>query len=443
MEPTYYARNGDTHLAYRVRGDGPVDLLFPSFGTISIAAFDEEPHFSRFLDRLAHFTRLILYDTRGVGLSDPVPGEYAIEDDVDDAVAVLDAADAREAAVFGSFGIGPAMILLAARHSDHVGRLILDNTVARMERAPDYPVGMPTEILDRVLADIADVDEAPDTATMFATLVPDSADDEGLRVWWEDAGRRGASPAAAAMLQEVRFRVDVRNVLPEISVPTLVLHRRDSRWIRVGHARYLAEHIPDVRYVEMDGADQLPFAACATAVVEEIEDFLTGRRTPPPVERALATVLFTDIVGSTERAAELGDQRWRELLDAHDREMRRQFDHFDGREVKTTGDGFLATFDSPGRAIECARAACEALSELGAAIRAGLHTGEVEIRGDDIGGLAVHIGQRISSLAGPGELFVSRTTKDLVVGSGFEFEDRGSHTLKGVPDEWQVFAVVG
>lgn len=444
MEQTRYTKSGDAHLAYRVRGDGPVDLLFPSFGTISIATFDEQPRFARFLERLATFTRLILYDTRGVGLSDPLkPGDETLERHVDDAVAVLDAVGSDRAAVFGSFVLGPSMTLLAASRPERVSALILDNTFARLARAPDYPAGIPADLLEEVMSGAVDTDDPIDTTAMLTALAPSSVDDEALRSWWEGAGQRGASPATARSLQNERFWADVRDVLPRISAPTLVLHRRDSRWIRVGHGRYLAEHIPDTHYVEMDGGDQFPFTDCSDLVVEEIEEFLTGRRTPPPVERALATVLFTDIVRSTERASELGDQRWRQLLDEHDNEMRRLFESFGGREVKTTGDGFLATFVSPGRAVECARATCEALAALGIEIRAGIHAGEVEIRGEDIGGIAVHIGQRISTLAAPGEVLVSRTLKDLVVGAGFEFEDRGSHTLKGVPDEWQVFAVVG
>ena len=439
---TSYAQSGDASIAYQVVGEGPVDLLMSSYGTISVDSFDDEPHFAWFLEQLGSFARIIRYDRRGVGLSDPIvpSAPPTLEQDVDDAIAVLDAADVGGVAVFGTFTSGMPAILLAATHPARVDALVLANAYARVERSSDYPFGIPTELLRRFEEEVTSPASSIDTADMMTALAPSVASDERFVRWWEDAGRRGASPATARALWSVGFYADVRELLPSVQAPTLVIHRRDCRWTRVEHGRYLGERIPGAKYVEIPGADTPPFTENAELVLEEIEEFLTGRRHDQRHDRVLATVVFTDIVGSTEQAASQGDRLWRELLDRHDAMVRRQLARFHGEEVKTTGDGFLASFDGPTRAIRFALAVRDGARQLGIDIRAGAHTGEVELRGDDLGGIAVHIGQRISSLAGPGEVFLSSTVKELAAGSGIELDDRGSHRLEGVPDEWRVFA---
>ncbi len=440
---THYASSGDAHIAYQFVGEGPLDLVMSSYGSISVDAFDDEPHMARFLDGLASFVRVIRYDRRGVGLSDPIEPKAppALEQDVEDAIAVLDAAGVERAAIFGALTSSLTALLLAATHPDRVAALVLVNAFARLERAADYPFGIPTEFLRRFEVDVTSPGSGIETGELVRVLAPSVADDEQFAGWWEDAGRRGASPATARALWSVTFYADVRDALPLIQAPTLVIHRRDCRWIRVGHGRYLAEHLPAAKYVEIDGADAPPFTGNADVVLEEIEEFLTGARHHRGHNRVLATIVFTDIVKSTEQAASLGDQRWRQLLDRHDAMVRRQLARFGGSEVNTTGDGFLAALEGPANAIRFAVAVREGAAQLGIDLRVGVHTGEVERRGADVAGIAVHIGQRISSLAGAGEVLVSSTVRDLVAGSGLEFEDRGVHSLRGVPGDWPVFAV--
>jgi class 3 adenylate cyclase len=440
---TLYATSGDVHLAYQVTGDGPVDLLMPSYLMVSIDSFEDEPRFARFLDRLGSFARVIRYDRRGIGLSDPISPSAppTVEQEVEDALAVLDAAGVERAALFGAGPSGLSAILAAATHPARVDALVLFNSYARLERAPDYPVGVPAAILQRFVEDVTSTDPSGDVTQSLRVGVPSVADDVEFARWWDHAGRRGASPATARALDSVAFHADLRVVLPSITVPTLVLHRRECEWMRVGLGRYLAEHIAGAHYVELDGADTTPFTGNSEQVLDEIEEFLTGERRYHDRDRVLATILFTDIVRSTERAADLGDTSWRELLDRHDAMVRRQVHRFAGREVKTTGDGVLVSFDGPARAIRCATAIRDGAHQLGITIRSGVHTGEVELRGDDLAGIAVHVGQRISGLAGPGEVLVSRTVRDLVAGSGIELEDRGVHTLRGIAEPWQVFAV--
>jgi class 3 adenylate cyclase len=446
---THYARSGDVSIAYQVTGEGPVDVLMSSYQNISVDSFEREVHFARFLERLGRFARIIRFDTRGRGLSDPTsPGAPpTLEGEVADAIAVLDAVGSQRATVFGYFGRGPWSILMAATYPDRVGGLILFNTYARGFRGPDYPWGIPPEVFQRFSDQLLRSRETPgsesDGTDVAALHAPSLTGDEGFRRWWEDEGRRGASPATAAILGRLDWGSDVRDVLPSISVPTLVLHRVDNLWVRVGNGRYLGENIPGAKYVELAGGDQFPFAQDADLVLEEIEEFLTGSRTHHEPDRVLATLLFTDICSSTERAASVGDRGWRDLLDRHDAMVRRQIQRFGGREVKTTGDGFLATFEGPARAVRCAVAIREGAAQLGLEVRAGVHTGEVELRGDDVGGIAVHVTQRISALAPRDEVLVSSTVVDLVAGSGLEFEDRGEHNLKGVPRPWRLFAVIG
>jgi len=442
FEVTRYAQSGDASIAYQVGGDGPVTILISSYGTISVDSFGNDPHFARFLDGLTSFARVVRYDRRGVGLSDPIDTSDppTLEQDVDDALAVLDHAGVEQAALFGAVMNGMATMLFAASHPERVGALLLVNTFARAERAPDYPFGFPSEILRSFHTEVTQPDSPLDTVELLELMSPSVAHDEQFVRWWEDEGRRGASPATARALWSVGFFADVRDVLPTIAVPTLVIHRRDSTWFRIGHGRYLGEHIPGAKYVEIAGSDSTPFTENADVVLDEVEEFLTGQRHDRLGDRVLATIVFTDIVRSTEQAAEMGDQNWRALLDRHDALVRRQLVRFGGEEVKTTGDGFLASFDGPARAIRFAVAVREGAGQLGLDIRAGVHSGEVERRDGDVRGIAVHIGQRISALAQPSEVLVSSTVKDLVAGSGIEFTDRGSHALKGLPDEWRVYA---
>jgi len=442
---TRYARTIDgAHIAYQVTGDGPLDVIELSSGglSLSIDATRDQPDWARFVERLASFSRLIRLDPRGVGLSDPLPTDsgLTLESRVADVLAVLDEAGADQACVLTATPGGYAAMLLAATHPGRVRALILIHALARVLWAPDYPWGAPTETFDAILDRHFEPGRAGDDV---ARVAPSKASDTAFRDWWDKAGRRGASPASARMQFLMLRDLDMRSVLPLIAAPTLVLQRSDNRFVVADHGRYLAEHIPHARYVELPGADHIPWLGDLDALVDEIEEFLTGSRRVPEPDRLLATVLFTDIVGSTELVAREGDRRWRNLVDAHHRVAREQIERHRGRLIKTTGDGILATFDGPGRAISCATALRHAVRGLGIEIRAGLHTGEVEVMGTDVAGIAVHIAARVSALAGPGEVLVSRTVTELVAGSGIEFEDRGEPELKGVPGTWRLFSVIG
>jgi len=437
MQPeTRYAKSGDVHIAYQVLGDGPLNLVIVP-GWISHLDLDWDDHRKApFLERLARFSRLIRFDKRGTGLSDPASGVATLEQRMEDVRAVMDAVGAERAALFGFSEGGQMSILFAASYPDRTQALVLFGTHARATADATYPWGFPD-----VLARQWDAIEHWGEGRFAAVMNPGQTLDP-LRV--EQMARReraSASPGMARALYEAIHQTDVRAVLPTIRVPTLVLHRRDDP-IPVGGGRYIASRIPGARFVELDGSDHGPWLGDADAVLGEIETFLTGTRHSHEPDRVLATVLFTDIVGSTERASQLGDRRWRELLEDHDRLVRDHLERARGRAVKHTGDGFLATFDGPARAIRCASAIRDAVHQLGIEIRAGLHTGECELMGEDVGGIAVHIGQRVSALAGPNAVLVSSTVKDLVVGSGIRFEDRGTHVLKGVPDQWRLFSVL-
>jgi len=441
---TRYAKCGDLDIAYQVLGAGPIDLLVYSGTGIPIDCVDEEPSMARFHRRLATFSRLIRFDRRGFGLSDRGSSSSppTQEQWVDDALAVLDSAGSERAAVLAPFVNTAQGIMLAARHPERVSHLVVVNGAARVTWARDYPAGIPQEILDSFPDTAVDPDAVEQGHDTLAMLAPSVADDPAFRSWWDRSGNRGATPGMARALLRASFQYDVRDLLPLVDVPTLIIHRKD---LRSGgdHGRYLAEHIPGAKYVELPGADAVYWVGDTGPMLDEVEEFVTGVRGGSGAERILATVLFTDIVGSTDRAAQLGDGRWRDLLDRHDQSVRTQIERFRGREVKTVGDGFVATFDSPGRAIECALAIRENLLGFDIGVRAGIHTGEVEVRGDDVAGMAVHIGARVSALAAPGEVLVSSTVKDLVVGSSVEFEERGKHELKGVPGTWRLFAVSG
>jgi pimeloyl-ACP methyl ester carboxylesterase len=387
------------------------------------------------LEHLASFSRLVTFDQRGVGLSDPVSLDSlpTLEQWMDDVGAVMDACEMPQAAVLAK-GSGAAVgLLFAASHPERVSALTLVNGFARLARADDYPMGIPMARGEDLLRDIY-----PPVGT--ARVLAGGAIDDATVTWWDHYLRLSASPSTTLAMRRMLLDVDVRSVLPAIQVPTLVVHRVDDSWIRVEHGRYLAERIGGARLVELPGASDLLFAGDPSDLLAEIQEFLTGTRPSGTPDRVLATVLYTDIVGSTDHVAHVGDQAWRSVLDQHDAAVRAELHRFAGREIKMSGDGLLAVFDGPARAIRCADAIQTVLGRIGLDVRAGLHSGEIELRGNDIGGIAVHIGARISALAGPHEIFVSRTVKDLVAGSGIAFEDRGMHRLKGVPDEWQVLA---
>jgi class 3 adenylate cyclase len=436
-----YAQTGDgLNIAYLVEGRWPLTLVELGNGTLfSIDATSEQARWQSYVDRLASFARLVRFDLRGIGLSDPLGSSDppSVEQWAGDAMAVLDAEEVRETAVMGvSFG-GLAALLLAATHPERVQALILVNSYACLIRSDDYPTGVPYELWKGFSEAV--IEPGQSTADDLPFMAPGLASDASFSSWWRRAGHRGASPATArAMWRAVA--ADLRPILSAIRVPTLVVQAADNRFVRSGHGRYLAEQISGSRYVELQTADHVPWASDAD-FVGEIEEFLTGERQLAPTDRFLATVLFTDIVNSTEQATTLGDQAWRERLELHDRAIDRQLTRFGGHLVKRTGDGVLATFDGPARAVQCAAAIRDAVCQVGLNIRAGLHTGEIEQRDDDIAGIAVHLAQRVQGVAQPGEILASRTVVDLVVGSGLQFEDRGDHQLKGIPGHWQLFAV--
>jgi class 3 adenylate cyclase len=438
---TKYARSGDVRVAYQVSGEGPLDVvLLPTWFT-QVDAFWEIPQVAELLHRVESFGRLIQFDKRGVGLSDPIPLQSlpTLEEWMDDLRAVLDAVGSERAALVASLHAGPMAMLFASTYPERTSALVLVEAFARGTRAHDYPFAMPERLVDAAVQFVLD---NWGTGVALDLAAPDKAGDAQMRSWYARYERNSVSPSAAAVMSRMLLGVDVRGVLPSIRVPTLIVHRKDGRFVRVDHGRFLAEHISGARYLEVPGSDQLWWSADDRfELMDEVEEFLTGVRPTHEPDRVLATILFTDIVGSTEQAAERGDRSWRELLGRHRQLVRRQLERYRGREVATTGDGFLATFDGPARAVRCAAALVDTSRPLGIEIRTGLHTGEIELMGDDVGGIAVHIGARISALAGSGEVLVSSTVKDLIAGSGIEFDDRGSHELKGVPGEWRLFAV--
>lgn len=439
---TRYARSGNLNIAYQTIGNGPSDLVYVPGWVSHVEEVWEEPSSVRFLNRLASFSRLILFDKRGTGMSDRVPVDSlpTLEERMDDVRAVIDAANCERAALFGVSEGGNMSILFAAAYPDRTTALITFGVFAKRLWSADYPWAPTWEQRQR---EIEMVERQWGGEMDLSVLTPSVANDEPFRRRLLTYLRRSASPGAAAALLRMNSFIDVRHVLPAIRVPTLVLHRAEDRDARVEEGRYIASRIPGAKFVELPGQDHIPWVGDADAVVDEIEEFLTGARPVSEPDRVLATVLFTDIVGSTEQAATLGDRRWRDLLERYYALVRRELPRFRGKEVDTSGDGFLATFDGPARAIRCAAAIRQGVSGLGCQIRAGLHTGEVELMGDHVGGIAVHIGARVAAVAGPGEVLVSNTVRDLVAGSGISFRDRGTHTLKGVPGSWQLFAVEG
>jgi class 3 adenylate cyclase len=437
---TSYARLGDLHLAYQVLGEGPPDILPLDYWISHVEAQWDAPPLAALRERLASFGRVIMFDKRGSGLSDPVSTSQMpiLETWMDDAVAVLDAVRSEKVVIIGNLGGGLLAMTLAAAHPERVASLVLVDCFARARKASDFPIGEAAEFFDN---SINQIESSAGRGVMLDMFAPSLADDPVMRRAWSRYERQASSPGSLKTVVQFISEGDVRSVLPSIRVPTLVIQRAGGPF-QAPHGRYLAEHIRGARYLELPGADKFIWAGDTESILAEIQDFVTGVRPAPTPVRVLATVLFTDIVASTRRAAEMGDHRWRELLAEHFRVVRRQLDRFRGREIKTVGDGILATFDGPERAVRCAAAIRDGVRDLGLGLRAGLHTGEIELEEDDIAGLAVHISARISSMANEGEILVSSTVRDLVVGSGLEFADRGSHELKGVPGEWRIFAVV-
>jgi len=436
-----YASSGEVEIAYQVMGDGPVDIVWVAGSVTHLGVLWEHPGYRHFSEQLASFSRLILFDKRGMGLSERTRAG-TLEERMDDVRAVMDAVGSERAALVGVSEGGPMSMLFAATYPERTEALLLIGAEVKEQQTDDWPWGEGTrEEFDAWMRELPGLWGRAFTADRF---FPGDPDPEGTQRWFGRLQTASMTPRDAIAFLSMAMDIDVRDVVPSVRVPTLIVHRADDPICHVENARFLAANIPDARYVELPGILHIPWAGSGgDEILEEIREFLTGVRESPEPDRVLATVLFTDIVGSTERATQLGDRRWRELLDAHHAAVRRQLERFRGREIDTAGDGFLASFDGPARAIRCAGAAIEAVRGLGLDIRAGVHTGECELAGGKLAGIAVHIGARVAGQAGPGEVLVSSTVRDLVAGSGLEFEDRGAATLKGVPGEWRLYAVNG
>ena len=436
MEPikTRYAKNGDISVAYQIFGEGDVDLVMVPGFISHIENYWDEPRWAQWLRRLGSFSRVILFDKQGTGLSDRSSKLPGMDERMDDVRAVMDSVGIEQAAIFGISEGGSLATLFAASHPDRSQALILYGAFAQ------FTSWFPTqEALEGLFQYIDSAWGSGESLPMFA---PTMQDDLALKEWWGRFERLGASPGAAKKIMRMNSQIDITDILPSVKVPTLIIHRRDDVTVNVEGGRLLAERIPNAKYVELSGIDHLPFVGeNPNQILDEMAQFLTGELRPIETERILATVLFTDIVDSTKRAAELGDRQWRDLLEGHHSLVRGELNRFRGQEVDTAGDGFLATFDGPARGIRCACAIRDSVSSLGITIRAGLHTGECEVMDDKVSGIALHIGARVMGVAGPSEVLVSNTVKDLVAGSGLHFNDRGVHDLKGVPGEWRLFAV--
>jgi class 3 adenylate cyclase len=437
---TRYVKAPDgVSIAYQVTGDGPLDLVFPGSSIVPIDLCWEEPSFVRFARRLGGFSRTVWCDARGVGASGGDFQEGFVEEIADaDLTAVLDAVGWEQVVLGASEQAGPTAIRYAATHPERVTALVLINTWAHYVREDDYPWGLSLDALDRYTASTTEV---WGTGAALEVLAPSKTGDDGFRAWWARCERLGAGVDQIAVSVRASFLRDARALLPTLAVPTLVVHRAGNRHIRVGAGRYLGEHIPGATYVELSGDDHLFWVGDADALLDEVEEFLTGSHQGPEGDVITATILFTDIVASTEQSARMGHRKWHTLTDAHDAMVRATLHRHRGREVKTIGDGFLATFDATTRALRAAIEIVAAARGMGLDVRAGVHTGEVEVRPDDVVGLAVSIAKRICDLAGPGEVFVSEAVKGLIVGSGIALSEQGTHVLKGVPETWRLFAV--
>ena len=438
---THYVKSDDVHIAYQVLGQGSLDLLLVPGFVSNVEAIWQSPEQSAFFRRLASFCRLILFDKRGTGMSDRGSQMFALEQRMHDVQAILDEVGSERTVLFGVSEGGPMSLLYAATHPERTSALVLYGSYARRSWAPDYPFGWKDERLQRVLDDIEHNWGTPQSLST-AMWAPSIAGDRNAVERTAAYYRAAASPGAAAAIVKMNSDIDVRHVLPATRVPTLILHRTGDRVFDVEHARYMARCIPGAKLVELAGEDHSHWFGDGDAILDEVEQFLTGSRHAQEPERVLATVLFVDIVGSTERAAALGDSRWRELLEAFYAKVREVLQQYRGREISTSGDGFLAAFDGPARAIRCAGAIRDTVRSLNLEVRCGLHTGECERVGNDLAGIAVHVGARVAALAAPGEVLVSQTVRDLVAGSGLALEDRGTYALKGVPNEWRLFRAV-
>ncbi len=431
---TRYAKSGEVHVAYQVFGEGPDLIMAPGFVS-HIENYWDEPRLARSLNKLGGFCRVVLFDKRGTGLSDRVAHLPAMDERMDDLRAVMDAVGIERAAQFGISEGGSLAALFAASHPERTNSLILYGAFARFRHWMATDEGF--DALMKYM------DERWGTGESLPAFAPTKADDAALRQWWGKFERLGASPSAAIALMRMNREIDISGILPSIKVPTLVIHLTGDTLVNVEGGRELAAGIPGARLVEIPGTDHLLFLDAGDRILAEIEEFLTGSRSAAVVDRVLATVVFTDIVDSTRRADAKGDRAWRDLLDTHDETVRRELSRFRGREVKSLGDGFLATFDGPARAIRCAGAIRDSLHGLDVPVRIGVHTGEVELAADDVRGIAVHIASRVAHIGGADDVLVSRTVKDLVAGSGIKFEDFGTYALKGIPEPWQVFRAVG
>ena len=435
-----FAQSDGVHVAYHVVGDGPVDIVYVQGAWSHLEVEWELPAFRRFCELLGEFARVIIFDKRGMGMSDRVPGATTLEVRMDDIRAVMDAVGSESAALIGASEGGPLTMLFAAAHPERTDALIMMGAEVRERKDEEWPWGEATQ--EEFDASMALLSERWGRPGRFVEYFAPSQEDTPWLVDWSARLQRNANtPGGAEAFMRMAFEIDVRDIVSTIRVPTLVVHAEGDRLCHVENGRFLAREIPNARYVELPGADHVPWFD-PDRTITEIREMLTGHRVAPTPDRVLATVLFTDIVGSTDRAAELGDSRWRELLEAHNSVIRSELARFRGVEVDNAGDGFLATFDGPARAIQCAREIGRHLKQLGLDVRAGIHTGEVERVGDGVAGIAVHIGARVANLAEKGEVLVSGTVRDLVAGSGLEFADRGTHDLRGVPGEWRVFEAI-
>ena len=441
---TRYASRGDLDIAYQILGEGPSDLVVMPGPFIPIDSIDDEPSMYRFFRRLASFSRVIRFDHRGMGMSSRIGSADTITSScwAEDVITVMDAVGCERATIFVSGVSSTSALFLAADHPERVASLVIVNGTARALWAADYDAGTQASGADTFTTVAIEPDAVEQGFDVLGFFAPSVAADHAFRAWWDLAGNRAASPSMARKSNRALTDADARAKLPLITAPTLILQRADSAFIGVGHGRYLAEHIAGSRYIELPGADTLYWVGDTATMLDEIEEFITGVRGGFEAERFLTTIVFTDIVGSTQRVATLGDNRWHDLLDNHDNIVRHELERFRGREVNTVGDGFVALFTSPSVAIDCADAIVDAVRPLGIEVRVGIHAGEVEVRGDDIAGMAVHIGARVAALAGPSEVLVSSTVREIVTGSRRQFAERGEHELKGVPGRWRVHALV-
>lgn len=439
---TRYASRGDLDIAYQVLGEGPRDVVVMPGPFIPIDSIDAEPSMYRFFRRLSSFCRVIRFDHRGMGMSSRIGADKITPNCwAEDVVTVLDALGLERATIFVSGVTSVSALILAADHPERVAGLVIINGTARPLWAPDYDMGPRIGGTDTFTTVAIEPDAIEQGFDVLDFVAPSVAADNAFRTWWDNAGNRAASPSMARRSNQALTDADARAKLPLIAAPTLALHRAQTRLLPVGHGRYLGQHIPGCRYVELPGADSLYWVGDSAPLLDEIEEFITGARSGAVTERVLTTVMFTDIVGSTAHAATLGDDRWRDLLDNHDRIVRHELERFRGREVNTAGDGFVATFSSPSVALDAADAIVAAVRQLGIEVRVGVHAGEVEMRGEDIAGMAVHIAARVAGQAGAGEVLVSSTVREIVTGSRRTFTERGEHALKGVPGTWRLWAL--